>query len=163
MRSTKGFSRKIHSKERELNNQSYVGVEKRRLPSSLKEEVKQMHNTSYVLPNVESRRSKLRYEHEDKRYLDIEPYSDPNSRFDNSHILNVVSPLDKSGFHITDLLDQKRSTQKFSERQEAANKSMFEGISPLEDKYSTAVPQYRPSKAENRLVLVIPLLMLLTL
>lgn len=144
--------KKLKHGNRHANNQSYVAVDKRRFPSTRKEEFKQIRNTSYALPFMNKNKFS-ESENYTKRRIDVEAFSDPETQLDNSNILNVVSPKDQSGFHITDLLDHKKHSMnrpQLAEIDPLDRQSMFERAGSKDSQGIVAHMGNRTMKSENR-------------
>lgn len=123
---SKATHRKALSKDRTSKNQSYVGVDKRRFNSSQKDKLRAMNSTSYNFPSV----TPLTTQNRTEKMFKVEAFNDPESHLANTSILNVVSPPgEKIGFHITDLLDQKKEAKrklKQSDTEFQSNTSIFD-------------------------------------
>ena len=88
-----------------------------------------------------------------KRRIDVEAFNDSELQLDNSNILNVVSPKDQSGFHITDLLDHKKHASKrpqLAEIDPLDRQSMFDRLGSNDSKGLMTHMGNRTMKSENR-------------
>ena len=134
-----GFDQKrVKSKQRDDLNRTYIGIsDTRRYQSSKREEGRDLSSTQYV----GSMKTRKPTTNNTGKRIDVESYSDPNSNISNSNILNVVSPDQKLGFHITDLLEKPKTTKPVrTMKNEQGRIIMPEIVNTTENKPITAMP-----------------------
>ena len=134
-----GFNQKrVKSKRRDDLNSTHIGIaDTKRHQSSKRDEARGLNSTQYV----GSTKTKKPTTNNTGKRIDVESYSDPNSNISNPNILNVVSPDQKLGFHITDLLDKPKTTKPVrTMKNEEGRIIMPEIVNASENKPITEMP-----------------------
>ena len=141
--------KKFRSKEREALNLS--NIENDRFKTGRKKNISKLNSTTYAHSYADSFRFKR--DHESLNNIDVETYSDPNTS--NSNILNVISPNEKQGFHITDLLDQSKFGTKQSKQLNNLqnNEGIFDERNYSSEAKVNIVPFSSANKQENKYVI----------
>ena len=138
--------KKFKSKEREALNLSQI--ENTKYQTGRKHNVNKLNSTTYANSFIDSFR--FRKDQDSFNRVDVETYSDPNTS--NSNILNVISPNEKQGFHITDLLDKTKygtKSSKYSNIRLNTDNAFADGNESSDTK-ANIVPFSSTSKNENK-------------